>query len=150
MNNLKLIVVFLYFALFGVQFNCTAQNLEAENVQPKNKTNMNLINQFEFQPLPYAFNALEPYIDKQTVEIHYSKHHKAYYDNFLKAISGTDLESMSITDIFGNISKCSAAVRNNSGGYYNHTMYWNNMKAHGGGSPDGKLSMAILKTLCRS
>lgn len=88
----------------------------------------------------------EPYIDKQTVEIHYSKHHRAYFDNFTKAIAGTPMETMDIMDIFKNISKYPAAVRNNSGGYFNHTFYWENMKAHGGGLPTGKLADAITKT----
>ncbi len=83
--------------------------------------------------MPYAYDALEPFIDKLTVEIHYSKHHKAYYDNFINAVKGTEMESMDIKDIFRNISKYPMAVRNNSGGYFNHTFYWENMKAHGGG-----------------
>lgn len=101
---------------------------------------------FEFKPLPFEYGALEPYIDKQTVEIHYSKHHKAYYDNFLNAIKGTEMEKMEITDIFKNISKYPAAVRNNGGGYYNHTFYWEGMKPGGGSLPKGKLSEVITKT----
>ena len=107
---------------------------------------MNPTNKFEFQPLPYSYDALEPFIDKLTVEIHYSKHHKAYYDNFINAIKGTSMESMDIKDIFRNISKYPMAVRNNSGGYFNHTFYWENMKAHGGGLPTDKLSEAITKS----
>ena len=107
---------------------------------------MNTPAKFEFQPLPYAYDALEPYIDKLTVEIHYSKHHKAYYDNFILAIKGTAMESMTISEIFRNISKEPVAVRNNSGGYFNHTFYWESMKAGGGGMPTGKLSEAIGKT----
>jgi len=104
---------------------------------------MNTPHIFEFQPLPYSYDALEPFIDKLTMEIHYSKHHKAYYDNFINAIKGTELETMDIKDIFSNISKHSAVVRNNSGGYFNHTFYWENMKARGGILPKGKLSEAI-------
>jgi Fe-Mn family superoxide dismutase len=110
------------------------------------QTTMIQTNKFEFKALPYSYDALEPFIDKATVEIHYSKHHRAYYDNFMNAIKGTPMESMDITDIFRNISKYPMAVRNNSGGYYNHTLYWENMKAHGGGQPAGKLSEAIAKT----
>ena len=113
---------------------------------PKNQSVVNKSDKFEFKPLPYSYDALEPYIDKLTVEIHYSKHHKAYYDNFINAIKGTELETMDIQDIFRNISKYPIAVRNNSGGYFNHTFYWENMKAHGGGLPTGKLSDAIIKT----
>lgn len=101
---------------------------------------------FEFKHLPFEYDALEPFIDKQTVEIHYSKHHKAYYENFLNAIKGTEMETMEIIDIFKNISKYPAAVRNNAGGYYNHTFYWEGMKASGGGLPTGKLSDAITKS----
>jgi Fe-Mn family superoxide dismutase len=100
----------------------------------------------EFKALPYAYDALEPFIDKQTVEIHYSKHHRAYYDNLINAITGTEMESLDITDIFKNISSYPVAVRNNGGGYYNHLLYWENMKANGGGAPAGKLSEAIDKT----
>jgi Fe-Mn family superoxide dismutase len=107
---------------------------------------MNSPNKFEFQALPYSYDALEPFIDKLTLEIHYSKHHKAYYDNFMNAIKGTEMESMDIKDIFKNISKYSLAVRNNSGGYFNHTFYWENMKTPGGVLPKGKLSDAIIKT----
>src|SRR5664279_928924 len=107
---------------------------------------METVTKFEFKALPYAYDALEPYIDKLTVEIHYSKHHKAYFDNFTNAIKGTEMESMAIKDIFKKISKYPVAVRNNGGGYFNHTLYWENMKAHGGGQPTGKLSEAIKKT----
>lgn len=103
-------------------------------------------NIFKFKPLPYAYDALEPYIDKLTVEIHYSKHHKAYFDNFMNAIKGTEMETMHIKDIFKNISKYPMAVRNNSGGYFNHTFYWESMKAHGGRMPIGELSVAIDKS----
>ena len=116
------------------------------NNYSKNQTVMKTQIKFEFQPLPYSYDALEPFIDKMTVDIHYSKHHKAYYDNFINAIKGTEMESMDIKDIFKNISKYPMAVRNNSGGYFNHTIYWKNMKAHGGGQPTGKLSDAITKT----
>lgn len=100
----------------------------------------------EFQPLPFEYGALEPFIDKQTVEIHYGKHHKTYYDNFQNAIKGTEMETMEIIDIFKNVSKYPAVVRNNGGGYYNHTFYWEGMKAKGGDLPTGKLSEAIIKT----
>ncbi|OFX26918.1 MAG: superoxide dismutase [Bacteroidetes bacterium GWA2_31_9] len=107
---------------------------------------MNKAIKFEFQALPYSYDALEPYIDKLTVEIHYSKHYKAYYNNFLIAIKDTEMESMNIKEIFRNISKYPMAARNNSGGYFNHTFYWESMKAKGGGLPTGKLSKAIIKT----
>lgn len=107
---------------------------------------MNSPNKFELHPLPYSFDALEPFINKITVEIHYSKHPKVYYEKFIDNIKDTEMESMNIKDIFRNISKYSMEVRYNSGGYYNHTFYWESMKAHGGGLPTGKLSEAIVET----
>jgi len=107
---------------------------------------MSTQNAFEFKALPYAYNALEPFIDKLTVEIHYGKHHKAYYDNFVNAVKGTVMESMDIKEIFKNMSKYPVAVKNNGGGYFNHTLYWENMKAPGNYEPSGKLAEAIMKT----
>ncbi|MDA0150359.1 superoxide dismutase [Vibrio sp. LaRot3] len=97
-----------------------------------------------FPELPYGYDALEPYIDAKTMEVHYSKHHRTYFDKFVAAIKGTDLESASLEEIFANISSHSPAVRNNGGGFYNHILYWNCMKPNGGGQPDGALSQAIV------
>ncbi len=101
---------------------------------------------FKFQPLPYSYDALEPFIDTQTVEIHYSKHHKAYYDNFMNSIKGTEMETMEITDIFKKTSKYPEAVRNNGGGYYNHAFYWEGMKPNCGILTKSKLSEVINNT----
>ncbi len=98
---------------------------------------------FELPKLPYAFNALEPHIDAKTMEIHHGKHHQAYVTNLNNAIAGTDAEKMSIEDICKNISKYPAAVRNNGGGHYNHSLFWTLMKSGGGGNPSGKLGEAI-------
>jgi len=100
---------------------------------------------FELPALPYAFNALEPHIDARTMEIHHGKHHQAYVTNLNNAIAGTDAEKMSIEDICKNISKYPAAVRNNGGGHYNHSLFWKVMKANGGGNPSGALAEAINK-----
>jgi superoxide dismutase, Fe-Mn family len=100
----------------------------------------------KFAPLPYAFDALEPYIDKMTMEIHYDKHHRAYYNNFMAAIKGTDLETKPMLAIFDCINSFSPAIKNNAGGYWNHEMFWNCMKPEGGGAPTGKLSDAINST----
>ena len=81
----------------------------------------------EFPPLPYAYNALEPYIDARTMEIHYDKHHRAYFTNFINAVKGTPLETMALKDIFASMSKQTDAVRNNGGGYYNHVFFWSNL-----------------------
>src|SRR5574344_1158683 len=103
---------------------------------------MTTINKLEFHNLPYAYDALEPFIDKMTMEIHHSKHHKAYYDNMMNAVKGTEMESKTIEEVFANMSKYPAAVRNNGGGYYNHNLYWEVMKVNGG-KPSAKLETAI-------
>jgi Fe-Mn family superoxide dismutase len=100
---------------------------------------------FEFSALPYAYDALEPYIDARTMEIHYDKHHRAYFTNFVNAIKGTQLEGMAITEIFASMSKQTDAVRNNSGGYYNHTIFWSNL-GKGSAGASAELSAAITKT----
>jgi Fe-Mn family superoxide dismutase len=100
---------------------------------------------FEFPELPYAYDALEPHIDKQTMELHYNKHHKGYYDKFTAAIQGTELESKSLEEIFSNISKAPAAVRNNGGGYFNHSLFWKVLSPKGGGNPTGPIAEAINK-----
>lgn len=98
---------------------------------------------FEFKKLPYDFNALEPHIDARTMELHYTKHHRGYFDKFIAAVEGTDLANMTMEEIFADISKYSAAVRNNGGGYFNHTLFWEVMSPDGGGKPSGMLADAI-------
>lgn len=100
---------------------------------------------FEFPALPYAYDALEPHIDRMTMEIHHTKHHRAYFDKFIAAIQGTELENMSLEEIFSSISKAPAAVRNNGGGFYNHNLFWDILSPKGGGLPGGKLAEAINK-----
>ena len=98
---------------------------------------------FQLPSLPYACDALEPHVDKQTMEIHHGKHHNAYVTNLNNAIAGTDLEKMSIEDICKNISKHPAPVRNNGGGHYNHSLFWTIMGPKAGGTPSGALADAI-------
>lgn len=98
---------------------------------------------FELPKLPYAFDALEPNIDAQTMEIHHDKHHKGYTDNLNKAIEGTDLEGKSIEDILKNLDMDNKAVRNNGGGFFNHSLFWKVMSPNGGGKPSGELAKAI-------
>jgi superoxide dismutase, Fe-Mn family len=105
-----------------------------------------IMGKFELAPLPYAFNALEPYIDARTMEIHHDKHHAAYVNNLNKAVEGTELEGKSFEELFKNISKSPAAVRNNGGGVYNHNLYWEIMGPGKGGMPDGALGDAIVST----
>lgn len=92
--------------------------------------------------LKYAFNALEPHIDAMTMEIHHDRHHNAYVTNLNKAIEGTDAENLSLEDLMANISKYPMAVRNNGGGHYNHTLFWEILGPNGG-APSGKLADAI-------
>ncbi len=98
-----------------------------------------------FPELPYAYNALEPYIDAQTMELHYSKHHKGYFNNFMAAIKDTPAAEMDIKDIFAGISKQSMAIRNNGGGFYNHSLFWENMTPTKT-NPSAKLKAAIDKS----
>lgn len=98
---------------------------------------------FELPKLPYAYDALEPYIDARTMEIHHSKHHNAYVTNLNAAIAGTDLEGKSIEDLMKNLDMNNMAVRNNGGGHFNHTLFWEIMSPNGGGLPKGELATAI-------
>jgi superoxide dismutase, Fe-Mn family len=98
---------------------------------------------FELPKLNYAFNALEPHIDAKTMEIHHGKHHQAYVTNLNNAIKDTDAANKSIEDICGNISKYPMAVRNNGGGHYNHTLFWQIMAPNAGGTPKNEIGKAI-------
>ena len=98
---------------------------------------------FELPKLSYSYNALEPHIDAQTMEIHYLKHHGGYTNNLNKAIENTPLADLSIEEILKDVSKHSAAVRNNGGGFYNHNLFWTVMSPNGGGKPLGKIAAAI-------
>jgi Fe-Mn family superoxide dismutase len=105
---------------------------------------MENFNTHEFPALPYAYDALEPYIDARTMEIHYDKHHRAYFNNFTAAIKGTNLENSTIEQIFAKVSEAGDAVRNNSGGFYNHFFFWNNLAPKSAG-PSAELSAALIK-----
>jgi len=98
---------------------------------------------WEFPALPYTFDALEPFIDAQTMEIHYTKHHRAYFDKFYAAIKGTEFENMCLLHIFDMISELSVGIRNNAGGFYNHKFFWKVIGPDCGGYPTGKLADAI-------
>jgi Fe-Mn family superoxide dismutase len=97
---------------------------------------------FELPKLSYAYDALEPHVDARTMEIHHSKHHQGYTNNLNAAIAGTDLEGKSIAEILGACAD-KPAVRNNGGGFYNHTLFWEVMSPSGGGAPSGDLASAI-------
>ncbi len=97
---------------------------------------------FSLPALPYAFDALEPHIDAQTMQIHHGKHHQAYVDNLNKALAGTDAENKTLEELMANISAFPPAVRNNGGGHYNHSLFWSILGA-GGSQPTGDLATAI-------
>lgn len=103
------------------------------------------MSKFELPKLPYSYDALEPVIDKMTMEIHHTKHHQAYVTNLNKAVVGTEMEGKSLEALMSSISKYPVAVRNNGGGHFNHTLFWNIMK-QGGGTPSGALLEAINST----
>lgn len=102
---------------------------------------------FSLPDLPYSFDALEPHIDARTMEIHHDKHHAGYTSKLNAAIEGTPLEGKKIEDILANISSHSSAVRNNGGGFYNHSLFWTIMSPDGGGEPkaDSGLGKAIAR-----
>lgn len=98
---------------------------------------------FTLPALPYATNALEPHIDTKTMEIHHGKHHQAYVTNLNAALEGNEWASKSIEEILANVSTLSPAVRNNGGGHYNHSMFWQIMGPGKGGIPTGIVADAI-------
>ncbi len=98
---------------------------------------------FTLPPLPYAHDALEPHIDTLTMQIHHGKHHQAYVDNLNKAIAGTEHENKTLEQIVAQAGAISAPVRNNGGGHWNHSFFWESLSPKGGGAPSGKLADAI-------
>jgi len=98
---------------------------------------------FQLPKLPYAYDALEPHIDARTMEIHHTKHHNGYTTKLNAAIEGTDLEGKSIEDILTGLDMNNGAVRNNGGGFYNHSLFWTILSPNGGGKPSGELAEAI-------
>jgi len=102
---------------------------------------------FELPPLPYAYDALEPYIDAQTMQLHHDKHHATYVTNLNNALKGTQYESLAVGDVIRRLNEIPenvrTAVRNNGGGHLNHSMFWQIMKPNGGGAPTGEIAGAI-------
>jgi superoxide dismutase, Fe-Mn family len=105
---------------------------------------------YELPPLPYAYDALEPTIDEQTMRIHHTKHHQAYIDNVNKALEGTEWADRPVEQVLGVLDlipeEKRTAVRNNGGGHYNHSLFWRIMQPKGGGDPSGDLESAIVDT----
>lgn len=153
---MKKFVAFLVISLGLIAFlpSCTQQEkveVEAETQKELITINKPVIEsimkdatgKYILADLPYAHDALEPYIDKMTMEIHHGKHHQAYVTNLNTAIAGTEMEGMELLDIFANMSKYPMAVRNNGGGHWNHALFWEIMAPNAGGSPSGELLEAI-------
>lgn len=101
---------------------------------------------FTLPSLPYPHESLEPHIDAQTMQIHHGKHHQAYVDNLNKAIAGTEHESKSLEELVSRAGSISPAVRNNGGGHWNHTFFWESLTPNAGGKPEGALAEAINST----
>jgi len=129
----------------GVAASVIAGKSLAGELNKSKISNMESFNTHEFPALPYAYDALEPYIDALTMEIHYDRHHRTYFNNFINAIKGTDLDNQSIEKIFAGVSGSGDAVRNNSGGFYNHVFFWKNLKPKSSG-PSEVLSSALTKS----
>lgn len=102
--------------------------------------------QFSLAPLSYSYDSLEPHIDKLTMEIHHSKHHQAYVNNLNKALTEINAGHITIEQLCASASKYNTTIRNNAGGHYNHTLFWQLMKPNGGGAPVGKISEAIISS----
>jgi len=98
---------------------------------------------FQLPELPYSYDALAPHIDARTMEIHHSKHHNGYTTNLNNAIANTDLEGQSIEELLKNLDVNNKAVRNNGGGFYNHSLFWKVLAPNGGGTPNGAVANAI-------
>jgi len=106
---------------------------------------MTKVKDLVFPALPYAYDALEPHIDALTMEIHYTRHHKAYFDNLQAAAKDNPIADTDFMEVLNNISKYPAAVRNNGGGHFNHELFWSIMSPNGGGQPAGALAEAIVR-----
>lgn len=119
----------------------TGRSIASELNKSINMT-METFNTHEFPALPYTYDALEPYIDARTMELHYDKHHRTYFNNFLNAIKGTALDNQTIEKIFATVSTAGDAVRNNGGGFYNHVFFWNNLSPKSAG-PSSELLTAL-------
>jgi len=132
----------LGLGIIAVLFTVISFARDPENLK---NTTMEKFDIHVFPALPYAYDALEPYIDARTMEIHYDRHHRAYFNNFITAIKGTNLDVSTIEQIFARVSEAGDAVRNNGGGFYNHVFFWNNLAAKSAG-PSPELSAALTKT----
>jgi superoxide dismutase, Fe-Mn family len=112
------------------------------NIINLKNNNMENLQTLEFPALPFAYDALEPYIDARTMEIHYDKHHRTYFNNYINAVKGTALEGVPLEKVFASVSTAGDAIRNNGGGFYNHLLFWKNL-GKGSSGPSEGLTSAI-------
>jgi superoxide dismutase, Fe-Mn family len=143
--TLGLLIAALAFAFSACQQSATKKETTSNNHQNPKITMATLTEKHTLPELKYGYDALEPHIDKETMQIHHQKHHQAYINNLIKAIEGTELENQDLEEMFRNMSNHPTAVRNNGGGHYNHTLFWEIMAPNAGGKPSGELLQAIEK-----
>ena len=134
----------LALALMGVILFARESNENLNQLKPTTMENVLNIpaKDLQFPELPYSYDALEPSIDKMTMEIHYTKHHRAYYDNMMKFITETGAGEKNLKEIFSEMEKYPAGLRNNAGGYFNHLLFWQNLRP-GESQPGEKLLKAL-------
>ena len=141
MKTIKLITIVLLASFLTM-------NIGTSNAQKQTKTMKQYNGQpveHLFQPLPYAYNGLEPHMDALTVEIHYDRHHRNYYNQFMALIGETPYKNASMEFIFSIVSELENPIRNNAGGYYNHVMFWEALAPQETGAPSAELMKAIEK-----
>lgn len=154
MKNYQNVLTFLTLALFFI--SCNEKKLTEVQVPlpEEEKTTVELGNPadvianegaFKMMPLPYSYDALEPYIDAKTMEVHYSKHHLGYINKLNEIVAGTLLEKLTIEEILKSLDLENKTLRNNAGGYYNHNLFWGSMSSKSSGEPTGSLNSAIKK-----
>lgn len=142
MSKYSFIFIFLMGSL-GFPHFATGQSLSSDVL--KNIGEYNLSENYKQLPLQYGFNALEPYIDAATMEIHYTKHHAGYVTNLNKALEGQPWAKKPLLELFQEIDQLPAAVRNHGGGHYNHQIFWQMLKPNGGGEATGPIADGISK-----
>lgn len=137
---------FISMAGLGLAAACTPAGKSSQQSTSNEKMAMQSgkISGHVFPALPYAYDALEPYIDARTMELHYDKHHRGYFKKFMAAIDDTALETTSMVDIFATVTKHGDAVRNNGGGYYNHHLFWESLSPEKS-EPSAKILSSIVK-----
>ena len=126
----------------GVAAAYTGGSLLGKNATILKFNDMENLNAHEFPALPYAYDALEPYIDARTMEIHYDRHHRAYFNNYVAAVKGSALENLPVEKVLATVSSAGDAVRNNGGGFYNHVLFWRNL-GKGSAGPSADFTAAI-------